>query len=142
MTDPSAPNDPLSPPTAPPPLPPPASPDERMWAMFCHLAALAFFVLPAFGNVIGPLIVWIIKKDQYPLVDRHGKASLNFQLSMTIYAVAAGVISIPPMFLCPPIPLVTVGGLVLVGLICSVIAATQANDGRWFEYPLTIQFIK
>ena len=57
--------------------------DERMWGMFCHLAALAGFIIP-FGNIIGPLIVWQIKKEEFPFVEDQGKESLKFQISIFI----------------------------------------------------------
>src|SRR5687768_9744196 len=67
--------------------------EEQNWAMICHLAALSGFVIPL-GNVLGPLVVWLIKKDTMPLVDKHGKEALNFQITVTI----AMVISIVLMF--------------------------------------------
>lgn len=49
-----------------------ANPDARQWAMFAHLAALSGYVGLPFGNIIGPLVVWLMKKDQYPFVDDQG----------------------------------------------------------------------
>ena len=67
------------------PLPSPANDkEERNWAMACHLSALAGYVIP-FGNIAGPLLVWLLKKDEYSLVNEQGKESLNFQLSLLIY---------------------------------------------------------
>ena len=54
--------------------------------MLCHLSSLAGSVIP-FGNIVGPLVVWLIKKDEYAFVDDQGKESLNFQISITIYTV-------------------------------------------------------
>jgi uncharacterized protein len=64
-------------------LPFSVSSDERQWAMFAHLAALAGFVIP-FGNLIGPLIVWQIKKNEMPFVDDQGKEALNFQITVCL----------------------------------------------------------
>src|ERR1035438_7123864 len=74
---------PVTPVSSPPP--PPASPESqaRMWNMLCHLSALAGFVIP-FGNILGPLIIWQIKKNEFPSVDIHGKAALNFQITVII----------------------------------------------------------
>jgi hypothetical protein len=58
--------------------------EERNWAMTCHLASFAGYVLPL-GNIIGPLVAWLMKRDEFPLVDDQGKEALNFQISMTIY---------------------------------------------------------
>jgi hypothetical protein len=63
---------------------------NRNWAMGCHLAALALYIGIPFGNIFGPLIIWLIKKDEIPLVDEQGKESLNFQISLILYGVAIG----------------------------------------------------
>ncbi len=112
------------------------SKDERMWGMICHLAALAGFVGIPLGNVLGPLIVWLIKREEFPLVADQGKESLNFQISMTIY----GVICIPLMF-------VVIGfllglALLIADVVFIIIAAMKANEGALYRYPLTIRLIK
>lgn len=108
--------------------------DENMWAMFCHLAALIGFVIP-FGNIIGPLVIWVLKKDEYPLVNENGKEALNFQISMTIYIIASVLLIIVVV----GIPLLIALGF--FELIAIVIAAIKANEGVTFRYPLTIRFI-
>ena len=70
-------------------LQPELSPEVRQWAMFCHFAAFLGLVLP-FGNLIGPLIVWQIKKDVHPFIDDQGKEALNFQISVALAAVLEG----------------------------------------------------
>ncbi|MDD4673356.1 MAG: DUF4870 domain-containing protein [Bacteroidales bacterium] len=62
--------------------------EERTMAMLCHLSALAMFIVP-FGRILGPLIVWLIKREQYVEVDRQGKDALNFHLSIFLYAIVA-----------------------------------------------------
>src|ERR687888_152596 len=69
------------------------SSQERAWAMLCHVSAYLGFFFP-FGNVLGPLVVWMIKRDQMPLVREHGKEALNFQISFSVYAVIAGLLSV------------------------------------------------
>jgi len=114
----------------------PAAKDQNMWAMLCHLAALAGFIGIPFGNILGPLIVWLIKKQEYPFVDEQGKEALNFQISLTIYGVVAGILCLLLIgFIL--LAVIFVGGLVLV-----IIAAVQANKGVAYRYPLTIRFIK
>jgi len=88
----------------PPPLPPElqaanASKEERTWAMLCHLLALAGFVFP-FGNILGPLIIWLIKRDESRFVNFHGRQSLWFQVWATVLVVCVGIISIPLSFIC------------------------------------------
>jgi len=112
----------------------PKSSDERMWAMFCHLSALSGFVIP-FGNVIAPLIIWILKKEEYPLVNDQGKEAINFQISMTIYIIASVILIIIVI----GIPLLIMLGL--FELIVIVIASIKANEGVNYRYPFTIRFL-
>jgi uncharacterized Tic20 family protein len=113
------------------------SKDERMWAMFCHLAAFVGVMLPVpFGSVIGPLVVWMIKKDEYPLVADQGKEAVNFQISVAIYSVVSALL----VFLL--IGFFMLGALAIFGLVCVVMGAMKANEGESFRYPLCIRFIK
>ncbi len=110
--------------------------DACMWAMICHLAGLAAIVIPVVGNIVAPLIIWQIKKDDFPFVDEQGKEAVNFQISMSIY----GLICIPLFFICVgPFLLAAVG---VVDLVFLLIAAVKANNGQHYRYPLTIRFIK
>ena len=106
--------------------------DEKLWAMLCHLSALAGYVIP-FGNIIGPLIIWMMKKEEYALVDDQGKESLNFQISITIYVF----ISIVLIFLLVGIPLLIL--IALFALVMMIIAGIKAYDGEKYRYPLTIR---
>ena len=110
--------------------------DARMWAMFCHLAGLAGFLMPVVGNIVAPLIVWQVKKEDYPFVDEQGKEAVNFQISMSLY----GLITIPLFLICVgPFLLAAVS---IVDLVFLLIAAVKANNGKSYRYPLTIRFIK
>lgn len=110
--------------------------DARMWAMFSHLAGLAGFVMPAVGCVVGPLVVWLIKKEEFPFVDEQGKEAVNFQISMFIYAFVAGLL----WFVCIGIVLLPLVGI--IDIVFLIVAAIKANDGQHYRYPLTIRFIK
>lgn len=110
--------------------------DARMWAMICHLVGLAGVVIPFVGNIVAPLVVWQIKKDDYPFVDEQGKEAVNFQISMTIY----GLISAALTFIC--VGFFLLAAVVIVDLIFLLIAAVKANNGYHYRYPLTIRFIK
>ena len=66
--------------------------EEKTWGMICHLSAFAFFI--PFGHILGPLIVWLIKKEEFPFVNEQGKEALNFQISITIYSIFAGILVI------------------------------------------------
>lgn len=109
--------------------------DTKLWGMLCHLSALLMFVIP-FGNIIGPLVVWMLKKDVSPFVNDQGKESLNFQISMTIYIFAAIVL----MLVAIGIVLIVILGI--LELILIIVASVQANDGKAYRYPLTVRLIK
>ena len=110
--------------------------DARMWAMFGHLAGLCAFILPAVGNIVGPLVLWQIKKEEYPFVNEQGKEALNFQISITIYALVSVIL----FAVCiGPFLLAAVG---IVDLIFLLIAAVKANNGQSYRYPLCIRFVK
>ena len=115
--------------------------DARMWAMFCHLAGLGGLVVPAVGAVIGPLIVWMIKKEESPFVDQHGKEAVNFQISMLIYGAVGSILCLITCVGAFLIPLVG-GAIAILDLVFLIIAAIKANDGHYYRYPLTIRLIK
>ncbi|MCF8309771.1 MAG: DUF4870 domain-containing protein, partial [Bacteroidales bacterium] len=88
----------------------PKSAEEKKWAMLVHFSALSGLVIP-FGNLLGPLVVWLLKKDQSVFVDDQGKEALNFQLSMLIYSLISGLLVIVGIGI---VLLVIIGILVLV----------------------------
>lgn len=108
--------------------------DARLWGMLCHLSALSMY-FTAVGGIVGPLVVWLVKRNDFPFVEDQGKESLNFQISMLLYHLIAAigflcVIGIP-VFIC-----LTIANIVLV-----IMASIQANNGTYYRYPLTIRFI-
>jgi uncharacterized Tic20 family protein len=118
-----------------------ASKDERTWAMAAHLSALLVLILPTFGNVIGPLIVWLVKRDTMPFVAQEGKEALNFQLTQTIILLGCAAITFLTCgigaFIGAPLALADVVFLIVM----SVIAAIKANEGQAYRYPLTWRMI-
>lgn len=112
-------------------------PEERTMGMVCHLAALAGLTSIPFANVIGPLIVWLIKKDTMPFVDAQGKESLNFQITTSLAILCC-------------LPLVCVGGLgfllmlpiAIVSLVFLIIGAVKANNGEMYRYPVSLRLVK
>ncbi len=109
--------------------------EEKQWAMFTHLAALAGFIIP-FGHIVGPLVLWQIKKEQSAYIDYHGKEAVNFQISITIYIA----ISIVLIFILVGILLLPT--IIILSIVLTVIAALKANEGNYYVYPLTMRFIK
>jgi uncharacterized Tic20 family protein len=120
------------------PTPPPTSsaPSEiRTWSVLCHASALLGLFFHFFGHLLGPLIVWLIKRDASPEIDANGKESLNFQLSMLIYDIVAGI-------LC----LVLIGIPILIALwvlntVFVIIASVKTSNGEFYRYPFTIRFL-
>ena len=113
----------------------PPSKDARLWAMIAHLAALAGYVIP-FGNLIGPLLIWQIKKDEYPFAADQGKEALNFQITVLL----AILVCVPLMFVCIGIPMAMAVGV--ADLVFIIIAAIKANEGVTYRYPFTLRLIK
>ncbi len=105
------------------------SKDATNMAMLCHLLAI-------FTGFLGPLIIWLIKKDDTPFVDRHGKEALNFQLTVLIAMFASGLLS----FICIGFLLMSV--VWIVDLIFCIIAAVKTSRGEEYRYPVAIRFIK
>lgn len=144
--------------------------DERQihqTAMLCHLAAFAGFIVPL-GSVLGPLAVWMMKRNEDPFIDASGREAVNFQLSLFVYGIAAfalmavfgllsfgglaamdggmnshaaGVGAMVGMF--GGFGLLVLGyvGLMLIGIIFPIIAALKADKGEAYRYPLTIRLL-
>lgn len=132
------PNSPANEPISPAPeqgLSPEKQKESQNFAMFCHLSALAGFIIP-FGNVIGPLIFWLIKKDEFPYVDQQGKEALNFQITVLIAAIISSILTLIFIGILMLLAL-AIGALVLI-----ILASLAASKGEAYRYPFTIRFIK
>ena len=108
----------------------------RTWTVLCHATALAGFFVPWAGHILGPLIVWLAKRGDSPEIDGHGKESLNFQISMLIYSLIAGVLCLVL------IGFVLLGILHILNLVLVIIASIQAGEGKLYRYPISIRLIK
>lgn len=129
----------------------------RTWSMLCHLSALAGLLF-SLGAVIGPLLVWQIKKNELPEIDPYGKESVNFQLTMLIINIVAGIIFASILGIGFGFgriwgsPFTIFGGgfglfgilaiINLIAVILAVIAGIKANNGEFYKYPFAIRFIK
>jgi uncharacterized Tic20 family protein len=126
------PNDVSTPPPAPPGTP---GTEEKQWAFFAHLSALIGYLVP-FGNLLGPLIIWQMKKNESAFVADQGKEALNFQITMTI-----------AVCVCIVLMIVLIGFLLIwivgiVDLVFIIIAAIAANNGQAYRYPFNLRLIK
>ncbi len=126
-------------PTAPavPPITPVATQNknEQNMGMLCHLLALAGCLVP-FGHIVGPLVLWMIKREEMPFVESQGKESLNFQISVTIY----GIVAFISMFLL--IGFILLPAVLLFDLVCVILASVETANGKPYRYPLCIRLIK
>jgi hypothetical protein len=109
---------------------------ERTWGMLAHLAALAGLAIPPIGCVLGPLAVYLARRDQSEFVAAHAREALNFNISVLIASVACAVLM-----------LVFVGfilgtALFIAWLVLTLIAAIQASEGHLYRYPISLRLIK
>ena len=141
--------------TPPPFNPPPAdesvaasgiSAEERQWAMFAHLSALVGGLLTSaaggWGTFIGPLVIWLVKKDTMPFVNDQGKEALNFNITVAIICLALVLLSIVTLGIGL---IIAIPAWVIVGiawLVLTILAAVKANEGVAYRYPLTLRLIK
>ena len=117
-------------------LVPTPDPEARKWAMFCHFAAFCWFLVPMVGNVIGPLIVWQLKRDTAVFVDDQGKEALNFQITFSLAMMICGVLA----WVIIGFPLMML--VSVVALVLTIIAGVKANAGEPYRYPLCWRLIK
>ncbi len=109
--------------------------EARNWATGVHLSALLGMFFP-FANLIAPLVVWLLKRDESPLIDREGKEAVNFQISMTMYMAVSGLL----VLLLIGLPMLFV--VAILDLIFTIVAAVKTSNGEQYRYPLTIRFIR
>ena len=143
---------------------------QKNIATFIHLSTFSRFIIP-FGNFIGPIILWVANKDKSEFIDTHGKQAINFQISILLYAIILGTLTIPFFIfkifsgidfidfhgfhdfhinIGKPSPLLYIGGglgvLAILGFILELIfiinASLKARDGKLYKYPFTINFLK
>lgn len=123
------------------------SAEERQWAMFAHLSALLGGLVTAgwaggIGCFLGPLVIWLVKKETMPFVDDQGKEALNFNITLAIvffvlFALGLLTLGIGFLIVLPVMFLVGIAALVFI-----VIAAIKANEGVAYRYPFTLRLVK
>ena len=133
--------------TAPPPPSGVPSQEERQWAMFAHLSALLGGIVTSgwagsVGCFIGPLVIWMVKKDTMPFVNDQGREALNFNITVGIVFLGLFLLSIITLGigLIITVPLMIIVGL--AWLVLTIIAAIKANEGVAYRYPFALRLIK
>lgn len=109
--------------------------------MILHLSALSMFIIP-FGNLIGPFVIWQIKKNELPAINTIGREAMNFQLTYTIYTVAAAIIGSVLSCLIPFLPMLLPFAALAAIVAFTVISGIRANNGEGYEVPGVIKFLK
>jgi uncharacterized protein len=135
--------------SAPPAAPPVGAPtaEERQWALFAHLSVLVGGLVTygwaaSFGSFLGPLVIWLIKKDTMPFVNDQAKEALNFGITLTIICVILLVLTIMSLGIGA---LITIPAFLLIGiaaLVLVIIAAVKAHEGTAYRYPFAIRLVK
>lgn len=117
--------------------------EQRQWAMFAHLSALTGLLTGGIGALIGPLVVWLVKRETMPFVDDQAREALNFNITVAIAMVVLWVVG--------TVLLVVIVGFLfylaafalgIAWLVLTVIAAIKANEGVAYRYPLTVRLVK
>ncbi len=120
---------------SPPPVVPSLSEDERTMGMLCHLLG----ILTGF---IGPLVLWLVKKDQSPFIDHHGREALNFQITLFLVMIALASVTFVLMLVVVGFLLIPVlFAIPIIGLVLEILAAVAAQRGEWHRYPFCLRLV-
>ena len=108
----------------------------RKWAMICHIFALVGLLGNGIGFLVGPLVVWLLKREDHPFIDQQGKEAVNFQITMFIILFISAILALI---------LIGIVLLVIVGLVMTIfpiVAAIKASNGEDYKYPISIRVIQ
>lgn len=111
------------------------TPEQRQMGLFLHLSQLANMVIP-FAGVILPIVIWQTQREKIPALDAHGKMVVNWLISSLIYYLVSGVLALVL------IGFLGIFALIIMGIVFPIVGGIKANNGDFWEYPLTIKFIK
>jgi len=124
--------------------------DSRSWAIGAHLSALGIGLLSAaMLGFVGPLAIWLMRKDEDPFTEHHAKEALNFHLTVLVVLVGSVVLAIPAALF----GILTLGlGLVLIAVasvvavvlwfVLPIVASIKASNSEGYRYPVTIRFVR
>jgi uncharacterized Tic20 family protein len=124
----------------PAPVQRPTVQQSRQWALFAHLSAFAGLLIGL--NFLGPLIIYLVKKNEDPFVTAHAREALNFNLSVFLYLIVGGIAAVVLTLILIGLLLFPVlFAIVIAWIVLTIIAAVKANSGESYRYPLTIRFV-
>ena len=123
------------------------SAEERQWAMFAHLSALLGGLLTSgwggsVGFFIGPLVIWLMKKDTMPFVNDQAKEALNFAITISIACVALVMLTILSLEIGALLTIPLMMAVGIAALVMIIIAAMKAHEGVAYRYPITLRLVK
>jgi uncharacterized Tic20 family protein len=126
---------------------PPPSPggevsaEQRQMALFSHLSSLSGLIIPL-GNILGPLILWLVKKDTMPFVEDQAKEALNFNITLGIIGIVLTIITVVT-FGIGAVLTVPLGILLgIAWLVLTIMAGLKANEGQYYRYPFALRLVK
>jgi uncharacterized Tic20 family protein len=129
-----------NPPPAPSPNQPPSpdSPEARRWITILHVSALSGFLIVGLGQILVPLVLWLIKKNDVPGLDAAGKEVLNFQISWTLWwFLSWGLFAVG---WCLILPILAPAAVLIAWVVLGANGAIKASNGVSYRFPLTIRF--
>ncbi len=123
----------------PAPQPAPGGINEQQWIVFLHLSAFAGMVIPSLGHILGPLIIWLVKKPESPAIDAAGRDVLNFQISWTIWMFVSIIVAFAGS--CLIVPIVIPFALGIAWVVFVILGAVKASNGETYKFPLTLKML-
>lgn len=119
--------------------------NDKNYSSITHLSGFAGWFFP-FGNIIAPLILWLAKKNESLYIDAHGKAAVNFQLSLILYGFLLALLIVPIAILTLGLGIIAIVigiiPVIILKFVLIISASIKANNGEYYNYPFTIEFIK
>lgn len=123
-------------------VPAPLSSEERTWALIGHLSAFTFFITGGIGGIVGPLVVWLIKRDTLPFAADQAKEALNFNITVAIAFVALCAITLGTFFIGVILTLPLGLALYVAWVVFTIVASIKANEGVAYRYPFALRLVK
>ena len=108
----------------------------RTWGMLCHVAAFVGLLIPLVGNIVGPLVIWLLKREEHAFIDEQGKESFNFEITISICGIIAGILS------CLGIGIILAIIVMVVWIVFVIIAAIKSSAGEHYRYPVALRLVK
>jgi hypothetical protein len=123
------------------PVPPASDPDSRNWAMGVHLSALAGAFVGGVGSWVGPLVIWLLRRETDAFAAQHALEGLNFNITIAILIAAAWIFGILTLGIGLIIILPAALVIAVLWLIWTVQATVAASRGELYRYPLSLRLI-